>query len=898
MNSLEALHQKVAADLRFVVDAYIEMLARIGQGEMARYLGSDPVSACAPTTSNDDTVIQTLSIYFQLAQMVEENAANQFRRRLEDDQPSLIRGSWAETLNLWKREGLTEDEMGQIIAQTCAMPVLTAHPTEAKRITVLEMHRAFYLLLVRRENSTLSKTEQKRIREDLMDLLERWWRTGEVYLEKPDIRDERANALHYLSRVFPAVLKNADRQLKSAWTHSGLGAEYFKTPQNFPQFRWGSWVGGDRDGHPLVVAEITRETLLLHRKAALQLMAQELEDLSRKISISGLTHSPTLPLVQSIELWSQKLGDVGEQALTKNPHEPWRQYVNLLRIRLQQTPESDSDRAEQGYTAASELASDLKLLRQSLVDQGMQGLATSLVVPVERLLECFGFHLAKLDIRQNSAFHDKAMTQILQALGEPDCDYESWDEPRRLDLLETWLEQSTPRTREDQSCGPEADAVLECYRVLKKHIDAFGAEGIGSLIVSMTRSVSDLILVYVWMFETGLLETGLKVVPLLETIDDLERGPAIVGAFWSHATTRRRLPTMGNEQEIMLGYSDSNKDGGTVASKWAVHRAEMALARVAEQQGVRLYFFHGTGGTISRGGGKYHRFLESMPSGSVMGTVKVTVQGESVAQLFGNQLTAEYNLNALASGVARQTRLHQKPVDTPTRPVEAMDYVAHQAKCAYRDLIETPGFIDFYAQVTCIDVLEKSKIGSRPARRTGRRTLSDLRAIPWVFSWNLSRATLTGWFGIGSGLKDLRLERPEEYQQLKSVADEWPFLKFLLIQTETNLILTDLAILKQYTRLVRDPDLRALLFAALEREYHMSCAEVAALFDEPISIRRKAQFESLERRKNHLNLLHALHLRDLQQWRTIDHAHPDSEVLLNKLLRLINALSGGLKNTG
>jgi phosphoenolpyruvate carboxylase len=288
-----------------------------------------------------------------------------------------------------------------------------------------------------------------------------------------------------------------------------------------------------------------------------------------------------------------------------------------------------------------------------------------------------------------------------------------------------------------------------------------------------------------------------------------------------------------------------------------------------------------------------------MPPGSVMGTVKVTVQGESVAQLFGNQLTAEYNLNALASGVARQKRVQLKPVTGLEYPFEAMDYVARHSMRAYRDFIENKGFIDFYARATCIDVLEKSKIGSRPARRTGQRTLGDLRAIPWVFSWNLSRATLTGWFGIGSGLKALREDRPQDYQLLKAAAEEWPFFKFLLIQSETNLIITDLDILRRYADLVPDTELKNRLMTLVSDEFQLSCAEVAGLFGEPVSIRRATQFRSLERRKKPLQLLHEIHLCELEKWRALPGDEPpDYEALLNKLLRLINALSGGLKNTG
>lgn len=788
MSITDTSFKKIAADRKFIIDCYTEMLSRINEHEVVILISSKwQEHKMEETDLPNEKTIQSLSIYFQLITLVEENAATQYRRKLEDqDLITTMRGSWAEALHIWKNANISEDEMLIAISETHVIPVITAHPTEAKRITVIEIHRELYLLLVQKENTSLSKIEQNAIRENIIHLLERWWRTGEIYLEKPDIKDERANVIHYLSKVFPAVLKNADNQLKSSWIALGLHPDKIKNPDLFPTISFGSWVGGDRDGHPFVTAPITKETLLLHRVTALALIKEELVTLAKKLSISAITNPVPFELSEAIDKKARALGESGKKAIDRNYYEPWRQFVNLIICQLDNTIAENFADSKTYYKSGKGLEDDLKLLRAVLVQHGLKGLAEDLLFSAERLVRSFGFHLAKLDIRQNSAFHDKAISQILKANGAEDFDFENWNEENRIQYLNHLLENNEPVTDAAVSYGDEADAVLDCYHAVRQHINLYGADGIGSFIISMTRNLSDLLVVYVLMRETQLLNTGIRVVPLLETIEDLHNGPEILDTFLKHPVTQSRAKKISNKQEVMLGYSDSNKDGGTIASKWNLYKAEIALTEVGVKNNTGIYFFHGTGGPISRGGGKYHRFLESMPEGTVGGTFKITVQGESVAQLFGNPMTAKYNLNALSSGIARHVVNNKSTTGMPQYPIASMEFLAQKSYEHYKNLIETPGFINFYSKATCIDVLEKSKIGSRPARRTGTRTLKDLRAIPWVFSWNLSRITLTGWYGLGEGLKTLKAEQPEAYIALKQGATNWSFFKFLMIQTETN----------------------------------------------------------------------------------------------------------------
>jgi len=878
------------------------MLSRIHEHDIITIINSNPKDASV--IDNDaipsEKVIQALSIYFQLMTLVEENAATHYRRRMENQENiTSIRGSWAEALHIWKEQGIDEDDMLDAISNVTVMPVLTAHPTEAKRVTVIEIHREMYLLLAQRENVTLSILEQNGIETKIINLLERWWRTGEIFLEKPSIRDERSNTIYYLRNVFPTVLEKSDQQLKGSWIELGLNPSKIQNPEVYPKVHFGSWVGGDRDGHPFVTPGITQETLLLHRNSALSLIQSQLSMLARKLSVSAIKNPVPFLLSEAIEKKSAALGEAGAKAVRRNPYEPWRQYVSLIGLQLQNTVSENNVDADAHYRSSKALAEDLKFLRAMLIENGLKGLAEDLLFQVERTVQCFGFHLATLDIRQNSAFHDKAISQILKANGHDDHNFEHWDEEKRVHFLNGILESHATITDVTVSYGAEADNVLDVYRVVRHHINRYGSEGIGSFIVSMTRSLSDLLVVYVLMRETQLLNVNIRVVPLFETIQDLKNGPAILDRFLQHPATRQRSAVISHKQEVMLGYSDSNKDGGTIASKWNLFKAEKELSAVGRNNNTDVFFFHGTGGTISRGGGKYHRFLESMPTHTVNGAIKITVQGETVAQQFGNPLTAAYNLNALTSGVAKQTIRSRMDENDAAYPYDTMEFIAQKSFEHYKELIETPGFIRFYGSATCIDVLEKSKIGSRPVRRTGTRTLSDLRAIPWVFSWNLSRFTITGWYGLGEALKKLKKERPEAFEELKSTINDWTYFKFLMIQTETNMILSNVDMMKQYAELVDDARERELFMTKILTDYEHGFALIEELFGEPAAKRRDGQYDNLEWRNSKLRILHHLHITYLKQWRGIeDESSVEKDHMLTKLLSLINSLSSGLKSTG
>jgi phosphoenolpyruvate carboxylase len=488
---------------------------------------------------------------------------------------------------------------------------------------------------------------------------------------------------------------------------------------------------------------------------------------------------------------------------------------------------------------------------------------------------------------------------MLQAASFDDWQYSSWDEKKRVEFLTREVKSRRPFVIADAKVGPEADQVLACYKVLKNHIVLYGQEGIGSLIVSMTRGLSDLLVVYLFLRELGLLDFPLQVVPLFETIEDLKQSDKILDAFLSHPMTQSRAANMPPVQEVMLGYSDSNKDGGIMASRWNIYRVEQRLTEVGEKHSIDLRFFHGIGGTISRGGGKYHRFMDSMPRGSVSGQIKLTVQGETISQQFANMCNAAYNLEMLVSGVALQTAWNKSDEESAKFPYEALDRLNILSLKKYQELIKHTDFIEFYGQATPIDVLENSRIGSRPARRTGQRTLDDLRAIPWVFSWNQSRFNLTAWFGVGYALKTMKQENPDLFDQLKKFAHRWPFLRYTLIHVETNLLNADPDLMAAYAAMVENKDVQDEFMEMIIPEHSEGIRQIIELLGEEAENRRHSLLDNIERRSKILHKLHQMHIVKIREWRAMDKTDPvKTGAILDKLLMITTAISGGLKSTG
>jgi phosphoenolpyruvate carboxylase len=793
-------------------------------------------------------------------------------------------------------------------------PVLTAHPTEAKRASVLELHRATYVLLMELEEEGLADSRRSAIRSEIKVALERLWRSGEILLEKPDVASERRGILFYLREVFPAALNELDGRLHRAWEAAGFDRSLLADPRAWPRLRFGTWVGGDRDGHPLVTADVTWETLRELRAEAMTVLSQHLRRLAADLPLSSHFQQPPPILTSALEEMRAEDPALGASLTRLHSDEPWRQFALFLEAKL---PTPGSSGAV--FRQPAELDAHLATLAASLVAVGAGRLAEASVRPVRRALDVFGFHLAALDVRQNSAFHDVAVAQILAAAGFSDTDFGSWSEDRRLAFLNAELSSPRPFLFSRSGVGTEADAVLGCYARLRQAIETYGGECVGSLIVSMTRQLSDLLVVYLMAREAGLarweegaLACVLPVVPLFETLADLERSPELLSAFLDHPVTKRSIelqrtlrarPLAGHPppaiQQVMIGYSDSNKDCGILASQWALHRAQSHMAKVGAAKGVGIRFFHGRGGTISRGAGPTHRFLGALPPGSIHGDLRLTEQGETIAQKYSNIPAATYNLELLLAGVVGFSARERfaRPADTADPVV--WEVLARASTEAYTMLIRHPHFMTFYSEATPIDALEASRIGSRPARRTGRRSLADLRAIPWVFSWNQSRFFLPGWYGVGAGLEALRNAQPEVFTRFRDNLRSDPFSYFVFTNVETNIASAATEIMKQYAGLVADDSARTVIMEMVLAEFARTQGILAELFGGALESRRPRMLKTLSLRAAALGILHERQIALLSTWRSARGAgDAEAELLLPQVLLSINAIASGLRTTG
>ncbi|MBU6300231.1 MAG: phosphoenolpyruvate carboxylase [Verrucomicrobia bacterium] len=903
--------QILEEDLRFLMKAFATVLQRLGEPGLAAAL---PWVGGDESRNPDRSLGQAYSIAFQLLNIVEERAASQTRRLREKMHgPAAEKGLWAHNLRRLGSSGLGEHEILDILREVRVEPVVTAHPTEAKRETVRELHREIYSLMNRHENPAYTPRELDRIESQLQTQLENLWRTGEIQVTRPTIEAELQNALYYLREVFPEALTRAHAHLREAWIAAGYNpASLDSLP---PLLRFGSWIGGDRDGHPFVTAEVTHHALLAMRGNALRVQRRGLESLARHLPLSSLFQATPARLVALTESLAASLQvephtDLA-YILQRNREEPWRAAVFLMRAKVVLALEKPDSPA--AYVHPEELGEHLGALSETLLEVGAKAIVDEQIIPLRRTLAAFGFHSAALDVRQNSAFHERALDQLLRAAGLLTTgSFADWSPAEKRALLDRELASPRPFLAPGMSAGADADTVIACHQVLAEHRKRFGSAGLGSLIVSMTRSVEDLLVVYVLAREAGLMEWGpeglvcpLPVVPLFETMADLEAGPAIVDAFLSHPITRRSLPACaGGDRpgfQVMVGYSDSNKDCGIVASQCALHRGQIELAATIGKHGARPIFFHGRGGTVGRGAGPTHWFMEALPQGSLHGAMRMTEQGETIAQKYAHIGSAVYNAELLMASATAATASHRKarPMEQPD-PGDLLERLANTSRDAYRSLLHSEGFISFYREATPIDALENARIGSRPARRTGQASLDDLRAIPWVFSWTQSRFYLPGWYGAGSALRTLKENDAAGFKALVAALPTSPFLRYVLTNIESSLVSANADLMRTYAGLVRNEAARAHFLGIILTEFEETRSLIEELFQGTFAERRPRLAYTLEIREAPLRVLHHQQVALLRDWRNLlaTGQGEAAEALIPDLLISINAIASGLRTTG
>lgn len=919
-NVLTLVKQKLGKpyeDLEFLLECFKEVLLESNTPELAKLLPwINPNPEHILFRKRD---IQLYSIAFQFLNLVEINAAVQERRHQENEHSlSAVNGLWGQNLLKLKEAGLTPEKIANLLGNIYVEPVLTAHPTEAKRTTVLEHQRELYLLLVKRENQMYTTTEQEEIRREIKLCIEKLWRTGEIFLEKPNVLSELRGVTYYLMNVFPEVIPLLDRRLVQAWKSIGFDESLLRNSNLYPKIIFGNWVGGDRDGHPLVTADITRTALRTLRFDALVVIRRQLAKLVKELSFSYAYEKAYEPLRIRINEIIEELGEEGQEAFERNQGEVFRQYVNLLMAKLPidvKREHATELKDETGrYVFAYELLEDLFLLQESLVIYGSKSIAYSEVHEAIRIVQTFGFQLARLDIRQNSRFHDLAISQLMNVSSQDGAAFLQWGEEDRIRFFDHELLSIRPFAHPNTPLDKEAQAVTDVYKVVAEYIQKYGYYGIGSLIISMTRNAADLLAVYIFVREAGLLQSEngelvcpLHVVPLFETIEDLQRSTEIMTTFLNHPFTKKSLIYQQQQhgyerplQQIMIGYSDSNKDGGILASAIALYKAQQQLIKLGNELGIDIEFFHGKGGTISRGSGPVHWFLQALPFGSINGCIRLTEQGETIAQKYANKINAVYNLELLVSGATCQSILHHSIPEKAYSYLDTLVILAEESKAFYTELVHDADFIQFFSEATPIDAIEESKIGSRPARRTGKRSLADLRAIPWVFSWSQTRYHITSWYGVGYALEQLSKKSPEKFAELKKGVKTDVFIRYILTNVDTSIAATEQNIMHQYAQLVKDETVREKIWGKIINELKRTQDMLAILLERTLEQRRTNHYYSNLLRASAMDILHHNQIELLKLWRkqkASGHTG-EAESTLRGILLTINGIAGALRHTG
>jgi len=859
-----------------------------GQSLAAEVASLDPDAARA--------VAGAFSLYFDLVNQAEEYyRVNVLRLHEREHYPEPVHESIAEAISLLAENGLSADQMEALLRNLNIELVLTAHPTEAKRRTILSKMRRISDILREMSNPELLPGELESFKTSLYAEITSFWLTERSRTERPAVTDEVRTGLYFVDEVFWDVLVRIYTDLDRALAayYPGLSSV------DHPWLRLASWIGGDRDGNPNVTTPVTAETLRLHRGLAVEKHRRSLGDLARRLSVSARR----VPPPPELQAWFESRRPLPSHVTyleQRYANEPYRLALSLLADDLAEASKDDMTArllSRAPHTARAQLEDftlPLKVIRRTLPPS----LADAEPLGVQRQLEIFGLHSARLDIRQDSSRLNAALGEILRALKiEPS--FEAAGPAQRKAVLARLLEGDLPGLAPHPGVTPETAETWALFQLLARVCQVYGRELLGPFIISMTRDSADILTVLLLARWAGCAD-GLQIVPLFETLQDLEAAPDILADLFDDPIYRAHLSTCRDHQVVMIGYSDSNKDGGYLAANWALYQAQEEIARTCGQYKIELTLFHGRGGTVARGGGPANRAIQAQPPGTINGHFRLTEQGEIITSRYANPHLAHRHLEQIVNAVL----LASSPIplgesrDLPDSWREAMAAMAEAAHRSFRSLVyETPGFLDFWQTATPLDEIKRLHISSRPASRqtAGEAALAKIRAIPWVFSWMQSRFNLPGWYGLGAGLSAFASQ-----DLLKEMYQSWPFFKALLDNAEMSLLKADMGIAALYADLVPDRQLAGRIFSTIRSEYDRTSQAVLAvtgnqeLMDNEPVIQR-----SVHLRNPYVDPLNYIQVEMLGRLRALsDPEGAEAESLHNVILLTINGIAAGLRNTG
>jgi len=904
----EVLVHQGGSELLHIVEKIREMSKSMRANYSLETLEEFKTTIASLSPENRHQVIRAFAIYFQLVNIAEQNHRIRRKRDYERTSGDLVQpGSIESIVQELKNNNRLPHEVREILSTISLELVMTAHPTEAMRRAVLNIHQRIADDVMKLDNPMLTYREREQLREKLLTEVLTLWQTDELRERKPTVLDEVKNGLYYFDETLFDVLPDVYYELERC-----LNKYYPNEAWHVPSFlRFGSWIGGDRDGNPSVTSKVTWETLSLHRDLAMKKYDEKLRELYHHTSFSKNLVNVTDELLRSIREDRSALEsglDTYRYDIWRNENEPYRVKLSYMLEKMHNVGKASVD-SRHKYNSPDELIADLRIMERSLRNHFADYVADVYINKLIRQVELFGFHLVTLDIRQHSKEHELAMAEILDKMGVV-SNYSDLSEKAKIELLTSILNDLRPITSPYLQYSESTQECLDVYRTIYQAQKEFGPRCIFSYLISMTTGASDMLEVLVFAKEAGLYrrDTSGKVtcsiqsVPLFETIDDLHAAPEIMTTLFEISAYRASIDPYTQLHEIMLGYSDSNKDGGVITANWELRMALRNIMAVGKKFGVKLKFFHGRGGALGRGGMPLNRSILAQPADTLGTGVKITEQGEVLSSRYSLQGIAYRSLEQATSALIQASVLSRDPqADPADESWEAiMRGISEQAMTKYQDLIfRDPDFMTFFKQSTPLPEIGELNIGSRPSKRKGSDRFEDLRAIPWVFAWTQCRFLLPAWYAAGTGLQSYYGNDPERLNVLKRMYAEWSFFRTLIDNLQMALAKADMIIAKQYVAMIEDQGIAERIYNLIREEYELTSALLLEITGQQEILDNVPVIqESIKLRNPYVDPLSYMQVSLLNELRSLREKNGDDPFLLREVLLTINGIAAGLRNTG
>ncbi|HSM71856.1 MAG TPA: phosphoenolpyruvate carboxylase [Anaerolineales bacterium] len=861
---------------------------RAGNAEAAKQLEAE-VEALSIDEAR--AVSSAFTTYFDLVNLAEEyHRVQQLREREMEKHPAPLSESVGSAIAALKKSGVTSAQMQSLLDRLSMELVLTAHPTESRRRTVVSKLQRVARSLDYLANNQLTPREREQtlasIRAEVVGL----WLTDRTRTVRPTVTDEVRTGLHFVESVFwdtlPALYVDLDEALASHYPEVASPSDWLSLA---------SWMGGDRDGNPNVTHKVTAETLRLHRGLAVESHRRTVQGLARRLSMS----SERLPALPELTAWIESRRPLPPHVKyieKRYAAEPYRLVLSLLAADLAEASNDDMTARllgrmpHQARIHVDDLLDPINLIASTLP----ASLSQNEIRKIRQQLQIFGLQAMRLDIREESSRYNTVVDETLRALNITN-DFMGMPDEERLSLLVELLSNPLPELADHPGVTQPSAETFALFQLITRVRDVYGAELLGPVVISMCRSAADVLSVLLLARWTGC-DQGMQIVPLFETIDDLQSAPSVLEEMFTLPLYRKHLATCKDEQIVMIGYSDSNKDGGYLTANWSLYQGQEDIAKVAHKHDITLTLFHGRGGTIARGGGPANRAIRAQPTGTVNGRFRITEQGETIAARYSNPKLAHRHLEQIVHAVLMASSPAKRENEIDQRWRTEMDSMSMTARRVYRGLVyETPGFIDFWGAATPLDEIKRMHIGSRPAARAKSGEVTKIRAIPWVFSWMQSRFNLPGWFGLGSAL-----ESADSIELLREMYQGWSFFKSMLDNTEMSLIKADMEIASLYVDLVPDKKLAKDIFDTVLAEYERTHDAVLSISGHTNLLEAEPVTQnSVHLRNPYVDPLNYIQVEMLQRIRGLKDAESDEAHSIREVIGVtINGIAAGLRNTG